>query len=102
MVIARKLHFRKLICLREEIASKMAKNQDEQLMEFVGKWASKTAPIWIPGGLIAFYFWKPENFHEIFSPYYPAIKNGILALIFISILIIIFLTARFWINRNFE
>jgi hypothetical protein len=80
----------------------MAKNQDEQLMEFVGKWVLKTAPIWIPGGLIAFYFWKPENFYKIFSPYYPAIKNGILALIFISILIIIFLTARFWINRNFE
>jgi hypothetical protein len=80
----------------------MAKNQDEQLMEFVGKWVPKTAPIWIPGGLIAFYLWKPENFHKIFSPYYPVIKKGILALIFISILIIIFLTARFWIYRNFE
>src|SRR4051794_40875079 len=83
----------------------MANKQDEQIMEFTGKltiWTLKASPVWIPGGLIAFYYWKPDQFHNLFAPYYPAIKNGILALIFTSILIIVSLTLRFWINRNLE
>lgn len=71
-------------------------------MELVGVWVPKTAPIWIPGGLIAFYIYKPEQFQKLFGPFYPAIKIGILTLIIMLITTIILLTLRFFLNRKRE
>lgn len=80
----------------------MASKQDDQLMEMVGLLVPKTAPIWIPGSVIAFYFWKPDKFHELFGPYYPALKTGILTLFIGVIVTIIFSILRFLFNRNRE
>ena len=80
----------------------MATKQDDFIMEMVGLWTIRLAPIWIPGGVIAFAYYRPEQFHKIVDPYIPALKTGISTLIIGVIATIIISIIRFLFNRKRE
>ncbi|MEP9408627.1 ATP-binding protein [Peribacillus frigoritolerans] len=80
----------------------MAGKQDDRITELVGEWFLKTLPFTIPGSVIAWYYFKPDTFHEVFGPFYPAIKTGIQTLIIGVIATIIIAILRFLFNRHRE
>lgn len=80
----------------------MATKQDEMITEMVGLWFIRLSPVLIPGGVIAFIYYKPELFHKFVDPYIPALKTGIQTLIIGVIATIIISIIRFLFNRKRE